>query len=89
MAGLTRTVHPASNVKWAPLKEICPDVTVQLGPAAERNGDGEPPEPMALSFADPDGEMHVYPFTPEGKQNLLAQLTGGVILPDGRNTPPV
>lgn len=80
MAGLTRTVHPSSNVRWAKLSELCPDIAVQ--PTEPPNGNGEPEEPMGLSFVDPDGEMHIYVFTPDGKQNLMGQLTGGVILPD-------
>lgn len=84
VAGLTRTVHPSSNVRWAKLTELCPDITVTPASAVETNG-GEPEEAMGLSFVDPDGEMHVYVFTPDGKQNLLAQLTGGVVLPDRNN----
>lgn len=85
MAGLTRTVHPTSSVRWAKLTDICPDVNAKPVHGENGNGTGNAEGPMALSFADPDGEMHVYVFTPDGKQNLIAQLTGGVILPTGRD----
>lgn len=62
------------------MTEICPDMQFKQIGEVESNGSAE--EPMGLAFIDPDGEMHVYVFTPDGKQNLMAQLTGGVILPD-------
>ncbi len=32
-------------------------------------------------MTDPDGETHIYVFTEDGKQVLLRELTGGVIVP--------
>jgi hypothetical protein len=63
-----RRQHPLGPT----LTKLAPDVQLQ-------NDSGE--EPMGLAFIDPDGEVHVYVFTEDGRQNLLGQLTGGLVLP--------
>jgi hypothetical protein len=74
MAGLKRTVHPQSNIVWAELKTLAPDIEIQI--------EGET-EPMALGMVDPDGETHVYVFSETGREALLRQLTGGIVVPKG------
>jgi hypothetical protein len=81
MAGLHRTVHPHANIAWAKLKQIAPDVGVQVKTVAELNGAASDPDLMGLSFTDPDGEQHIYIFTDEGRVNLIRQLTGGLVVP--------
>ena len=80
MAGLSRTIHPASRHNFGPLATIAPDVSLRLPAAADGNGGG-PEEPQALAFTDPDGETHVYLFDEAGKQRLVQTLTGGIIIP--------
>lgn len=76
MAALRRTVHPRADIGWAPLKQLCPDIKLEL-----TRPDGKTEEPWGLLFTDPDGEQHVYVFAEQGRQNLLRHLTGGLILP--------
>jgi hypothetical protein len=78
MAGITRTIHPQSSVRYAPISQIAPDVQMRANVTPE-NGAGE--EVQALAFIDPDGETHIYPLSEEGKQALLKQLTGGIVVP--------
>lgn len=85
MAGAQLKVHVISNMKFQRLEElvgwIADDVRATINAPAERNGDR--PKLMGLAFTDPDGESHVYVFTDEGKQNLIRQLTGGLVVPSG------
>jgi hypothetical protein len=80
MAGITRTIHPVSNFVWAPLAKIAPDM--QLSPAPGGNGHSPDDPPQGLLFVDPDGETHIFVFGEEGRQKLLAALTGGIVLPN-------
>lgn len=77
MASLVRAIHVQANIRWAKLNLVAPDVGLRF--------DGTDEEPMALAFTDPDGETHIYVFTDEGKRALLAQLTGGLVVPKTRN----
>lgn len=80
MSGLRRTVHPKSDFSYKPLSEVAPDLVVAQRPP-EGNG-GEPEQPMALVFTDiDDQEQHVYVFSDKGRQNLIRELTGGIVLP--------
>jgi hypothetical protein len=80
MAGITRTttLHPGAGHKFGRAGEVLPDFNIRAQPAG--NGEG-PVEPWILAFVDPDGETHAYVFDDAGKQNLVAALTGGVVLP--------
>lgn len=80
MASLSRHVHPKSSSRWARLSEIVPDMKIEFMPTSDNGGEVE--EPMGLAFTDPDGETHVYVFSEEGRKDLVANLTGGVHLPD-------
>jgi len=77
MAGFVRKVHPQAQIKWGPVKELVPDLEVT---AQSMNGAGAA-EVWALAFIDPDGETHVYLLDGGGKSALIAQVTGGVVLP--------
>lgn len=72
MAAFTRSVHPATQVEWGPLARFAPDVHYDTDV-----------QPMGLAFIDPDGEAHIYVFDENGRQALLQQLTGGIILANG------
>ena len=74
MAGFRRTVHPQADIVWGKMADIAPDIVVNQPDA---NGS----EAMGLAFMDPDGEQHVYVFSDLGRENLIRQLTGGVIVP--------
>lgn len=79
MAGITRKVHMVSQVEWGPVDRYAADLGIRTEP---ENG-GEPEVPKALRFLDPDGEAHIYLFSDEGRQLLIRQLTGGLIVPKG------
>ena len=80
MASLKRFVHLQFRTSWSPLAEQAPDIRFTLQPTAGGNGD-EPPAVMALTFIDPDQEMHVYVMDDTGRKQLVELLTGGIILP--------
>lgn len=77
MAGITRKVHMVSNVEWGPIDRFAADLGIRNQP---ENG-GDPEQPKALCFADPDGETHVYIFNEDGRKALIRQLTGGLVVP--------
>jgi hypothetical protein len=72
---LSRIVHPRANFVWGRIGELVPDLKV--GAVDEQ---GQPVEFHALALTDPDGEVHVYLFNEEGRQKLVAALTGGVVI---------
>lgn len=79
MAGLTRTVHPRSSCDWGPVDKFAPDLHIR----GDQNG--EPTIPPALCMLDPDGEMHVFVFSEEGRKALIGKLTGGImVVPGGK-----
>ena len=99
MAGIKVNVHPqfgfdfgrfylnqivAAEDAWiAPPGEpvhAAPQLEIQQ--AADPGG-GQPTEPNALMFIDPDGSMHVFVLSDVTKRNLIAKLTGGIVMPDG------
>lgn len=77
MAGIVRKIHPTTNFVFGEASKMVPDAKM----TATDNITGLDVETFALVMIDPDGEAHVYPMTIEGKQNLLAILTGGVVVP--------
>lgn len=77
MAGIVRKIHPNTNFIFGPAEKLVPDAQMK----ATNNETGEEVETFALVMLDPDGEAHVYPMTAEGKQGLLATITGGVVIP--------
>lgn len=79
MAGITRKVHMVTSVEWGPVDRFAPDLGIRL----ETENGGEPEAPKALRFLDPDGEAHVFMFDESGRQALIKQLTGGLIVPKG------
>jgi hypothetical protein len=76
MNKMTRSVHPASFPKFGPMSELCPDLTLEA-----HDNDGNKIDVLGLAFTDPDGECHVYCFDENGKESLIRQLSGGVIMP--------
>lgn len=80
MAGIVRKVHMVTSVEWGPVDRFAADLTIRTQP---ENG-GEPEAPKALRFLDPDGEAHVFLFDEDGRQALIKQLTGGLVIPKGR-----
>lgn len=86
MAAMARFIHPMSSIAWKPLSELAPDITIKHEQPVDATGNGHKEEPetsMGLAFIDPDGETHIYVFDTDGKQKLLAQLTGGIVIPGG------
>lgn len=84
MAAIGLHIHPQANIRWGKLEEIAGNIVTFHSTAPGTPENGQPPEPIephALAMTDPDGEVHVYVFTDEGKQALLSALTGGVIVP--------
>ena len=83
MAGSQLKVHVVSRMSWKPLDDlagfIADDVTRMVQP--ESGNGAAPPKLMGLAFTDPDGESHVYVLDEAGKQQLLKQLTGGLVVP--------
>jgi hypothetical protein len=77
---LTRTVHLATSMTWAPMSQLAPDVQLQV--ETPRGGDPslKPPEVHGLCFADPDGVAHIYVLDDQGREALMKQLTGGLVL---------
>ncbi len=81
MAAISVHIHPYSNIRWGKYADLAGDI-VRIGLPDAAVGNGAPPgEPLALAMTDPDGETHIYVFTEDGKQVLLRELTGGVIVP--------
>jgi hypothetical protein len=72
MAGFTRKLHPVSTFAWGKLRAFVPDMTFDTG--------ADEDEPMALMLLDPDQEQHIFVFNEEGRQKLLAALTGGFVI---------
>lgn len=81
MAGHKRTIHVGTRILWLKMSEVAPDMQLHdPSRAAAGNGDAVV-DPMALVFADPDAETHVYPLDEEQRKSLIQTLTGGVVLP--------
>lgn len=80
MASLKRFVHLQFRTAWSPLAQQAPDIQFTLPPTAEGNGDAAPTI-MALTFIDPDQEMHIYVMDDTGRKSLIELLTGGIVLP--------
>lgn len=81
MATIKRFVHPQSSPSWNPLSEVAPDVKLRIQMPTGENGKA-PPELMALTFVDPDQEMHIYVFDDGGRKALIQLLLGtGLVLP--------
>lgn len=79
MAGIDVKLHPFANFAFKPLGELIGVVHVEAAGSGENGGQPQPPK--GLAFTDPDGETHVYVFTEEGRANLVAMLTGGIVIP--------
>jgi hypothetical protein len=75
MAGANIRIHPEANIRWGNFKDLAGDL-IQA-----RSADDS--EVFGLAMTDPDGETHVYIFSEEGRQNLMQQLTGGIVIPLG------
>lgn len=73
MAELNVGVHVQYAIDFGPVRRFVP-------PQA---GGGVPVEPLALSFLDPTGEMHVYVVSENAKKQLIAALTGGIVIAGG------
>lgn len=79
MAGLSRKVHMVADFDFGPIDRYAPDLGIRV---TGTNGD-EPEQPKALRFQDPDGEVHIYLFSDEGRRELVRKLTGGLVVPGG------
>lgn len=80
MAGVSLRIHPMTTWRWGKLEEIAGTAVTMQVDDPQANGDPNA-ELFGLCCTDPDGEIHVFACTEEGKQNLIRQLTGGVIVP--------
>lgn len=80
MASIDLHVHAQSSFVFAPLEQLVGVLDVTDKEAEAANG-GEPTTVKGLAFIDNDGEGHVYVLTENGRQKLIAQLTGGVVIP--------
>ena len=81
MAELRFGVHVTYGIDYGPVSRFVPP-QAQIEQRAD-NGGGQPTEPNALSFLDPDGEMHVYVVSDNAKKQLVAALTGGIVIAGG------
>lgn len=78
MAGMKLDIHPQFAFDYGPVNRfVPPGIEIQL--AADAGG-GQPAEPNALTFVDPDGEAHVYVMSDETKKKLMAVLTSGIVV---------
>jgi hypothetical protein len=80
MASINIHVHPHSNFAFAPLEELVGVLDIKET-NVDDNGTGEPEPVKGLAFIDGDGEGHVYVLTERGRQKLIAQLSGGIVVP--------
>ena len=78
MAGARVNVHANFGFDFGPASRFTPP-QLRIQENADPGG-GQPSEPNALMFVDPDGEMHVFVLSEKTKQNLLAKLTGGIVV---------
>lgn len=77
----TRIVHTAFTFQAGDPGKLVPDLLISAQAPQPLNGNPpEPPDLTALALADADGETHVYLFDAPGKQRLLQQLAGGLVL---------
>jgi hypothetical protein len=81
MAELKVGVHVQYAIDFGPVSRFVPP-QAQITQKAD-DGGGMPVEPLALSFLDPDGEMHVYVVSDASKTQLVAALTGGIVVAGG------
>lgn len=72
-------VHQESSFLYGPVEDMVGMFDIKVSATAE-NG-GAPEQPKGLAFVDSDGESHVYILSESGRQKLVAQLTGGIVLP--------
>ena len=81
MAELNVGVHVQYAIDFGPVSRFVPP-QAQISQKAD-DGGGMPVEPLALSFLDPSGEMHVYVVSENAKKQLIAALTGGIVIAGG------
>lgn len=79
----TIQIHVHAAIAVAPIDELVGVARVKLTKPAD-DGGGVPEEvPLkGLAFTDiQTGETHIYVLTDEGRENLIRNLTGGIVLP--------
>ena len=81
MAELKVGVHVQYAIDFGPVSRFVPP-QAEITQKAD-DGGGIPTEPFALSFLDPTGEMHVYVVSDASKTQLVAALTGGIVVAGG------